>query len=151
MNDPPAAYCCSRGDSTLNTTYKIFLDEAAVGTAQVTKSGLYYKLRCLCYLPTNDIYRIVVQNGALTCDLGPCVPLADGFGICTQVPIKRIGEGKLRFFAQLKSKKQAVKFIPVDPQKPFAYLCCLENARFAKENGVPGLMLQCDQLGIDGE
>lgn len=135
----------------MKTSYKVFLNEEAVGTAEVIKTGLYYSLHCRCDFPTRDIYRITVQNGGVTYDLGPCVPLADGFGICTQVPVKRVGEGELYFFAKSKLERTGNKFAPVNPDKPFPYLYALEKARFAKRNGVPGLIIPDDQPGSDGE
>ena len=134
----------------MRTSYEVFLNEVSVGTMEVTRSGLYYKLHCICDFPTEEIYRIIVQNGDVTCDLGPCIPLENGFGITTQVPVKRIGEGVLSFFVKSKLETANKKFVPVDPNLPFDFLCALDTARFARKNGIPGVIIRCDQPESDG-
>ena len=78
-------------------TYDITYEGATIGTASKEKQGLYYRFCCRCSLPDKSLYRIyaVCEQGME--DLGICIPIDGLFGMDKKIPVKRLGEGKLRF------------------------------------------------------
>ena len=123
--------------------YSIFSGDEEIGKAQVQRQGLYYHIRCRCRLTGEVRYKLLVSCGENTADLGLCVPQETDFGVDTKIPIKRLGEGSMSF--HLVPKHMRGIFVPVSSDKPFDYICQLENARLAKCNGVVGVILDDDQ------
>ena len=119
--------------------YAIKLGEKNVGQARMEREGLYYRISCRCSLQEKGVYRILVSCGSKQENLGICVPVAEGFGIDTKIPVKRLGEGKPEF--QLLPRQEQPKgiFAPVYPEEPFSYMARLKGAYLAR---------QADRLGI---
>lgn len=86
-------------------TYDITYEGATIGTASKEKQGLYYKFCCRCSLPDDGFYRIQVICGKHQEDLGICVPMEGFFGMDKKLPVKRLGEGELRFKLVSKDSK----------------------------------------------
>lgn len=127
--------------------YDIMLAGESIGAATVSREGLYYKFCCRCHLTGDVIYRLSVSCGSKTVDLGVCVPVDNGFGIETRVPVKQLGEGKLSLSAVPKHQQLRGRFVPICADEPFDYITRLQQAYlevrgeqmgivFADENGV---------------
>ncbi len=121
--------------------YSINLDKECVGTAHVVKEGLFYRIHCQCGLTGTVPCRITV-TGEREADLGICVPLKDGFGIETRIPIKRVGEGELRFRVLAKRRDSDELFVTASADEPFPYLRRLSNAYLSVRNGQVGLVFK---------
>ena len=65
-------------------------------------------------------------------DLGICVPMEEGFGIETRIPVKRVGEKILTIHTE-------ESFHPISKEKPFLYLHQLRNCFYAVRDGKPGI------------
>lgn len=117
--------------------YAIYCGETEIGKAQVVRRGLYYEIRCTCNLPDAGIHRLTVSCGDRQADLGILVPVGNCFGLHTQIPIRTIGEGPLRF--ELAGKSREVRtFIPINPEEPFPELGKLKNAVLEIRDGMIG-------------
>ena len=68
--------------------------------------------------------------------------MGERFGLSTKVPIKRLGQGTMRFQALPKHRKLEGEFIPVYPEEPFAYLTRLQNAFLAVRDGQVGVVIR---------
>ena len=110
-----------------------------VGSACVTKEGLYYRISCRCLL-SGSVPCVVKVTGDREMDLGLCVPLCGGFGVETRIPIKRVGEGTLNFRVLPKHRIRTEQFVPVSAEEPFRYITRLKDAYLVRRNGQMGLL-----------
>lgn len=116
-------------------SYPIFIGEESVGTALVSREGLYYRLDCQCRLRGKEIFKIYAEceNGRLL--LGTPTPEGDCYRLRTRLPAKRFSGETPRFCL-----RQEI-FIPVRPDEPFLHLKDLKNAVFAVRNGESGIII----------
>ena len=121
----------------MKSEYEIFLENRAVGKAQLGREGLYYRVKCLCRLPDRSIHRIFVKCSGETIDLGICVPVCGGFGLETRVPAKNLYSQDCKFLAVGKGTHEKVSLIVLTEGKPFAYLERLHEATFRISNSQP--------------
>lgn len=119
--------------------YDIYMGSASVGTAKVTREGLYYLFFCRCRLSGEVVCRVTVKCGDRTADLGILVPENGAFQLKTRVPVKQLGEGKLEFLVTPRHQKPDSMFVPVMAEAPFAYLSRLTDAYLAKKDGRLGV------------
>ncbi len=121
----------------MHSEYPIFLASNRVGTAAVSRCGLYYRIQCVCSGLTDGPHRVSVHCAEAQADLGICVPVGEQHCIDTRIPVKRLGEGDMHFY--LVQKKQ---FVPVYEDKPFAHIQDILTAHFAVVDAQPGIMIQ---------
>ena len=114
--------------------YAVYMGSEKVGTACVTKEGLYYRISCRCRL-SGSVPCCITARAAQETDLGLCVPLEDRYGLETRIPIKSVGEGDLDFRVFPKHRVRPEQFIPISPEEPFAYIARLKDAHLARRNG----------------
>ena len=119
--------------------YDIFMGSAAVGTAKVSKEGLYYVFFCRCRLSGEVVCKVTVTCGARKADLGILVPEAGAFQLKTRVSVKQLGEGKLKFLVTPRHQKPDKLFVPVRAEEPFAYLSRLTDAYLDQKDGQIGV------------
>ncbi len=125
--------------------YAIYMATERVGTAYVTNEGLFYRIRCLCQL-TGTVPCRITASGEGEVDLGVCVPMDDGFGIKTRVPMKKLGRCELRFCVQPKHRVRTDLFIALSPEEPFRYIQRLRDAYMSFKNGQVGLSFKDQSL-----
>lgn len=121
--------------------YPVLLGQKPVGKVQVQKCGLYYRIICRCRLTGDVITRLYVQCGDKHIPVGVVVPEGSGFGLDIKIPVKRIGEGELKFSLASKQEKTAGKFVPITPEEPFGYLDRLKDCVLTYENGQAGIYI----------
>lgn len=127
--------------------YNVIFGNEAVGKVQVIRQGLYYRFFCRCRLSGDVVCRLFVQCGDKRENLGVVVPVDDGFGLETRIPVKRLGEGDMDFRLEPKSEKAADgKFVPIYPEEPFAYIDRLQESFMATQNGQAGAVIPEDAL-----
>lgn len=112
--------------------YHIYMNGESVGKAIVEKEGLFYKITCACIVPDKDFYRIRVDDGKTSRDLGICVPNGDEFVLTSRVPVKFLTGETLSFTLVPRTAETAV---PVATGETFDYLDKLESARLQNTNG----------------
>jgi hypothetical protein len=83
--------------------------------------------------------RLAVAGDRGPVDLGLLYPVGEQFGLEITVPVKRIGEGELRF--SLEKAENEGQYIELDPSKPFPVLDRLEDCRFRIRNEKPCIFL----------
>ena len=125
----------------MEETYQILMGGKEIGTAKVTRQGLYYCFDCRCDLSGEVICRLTVTCGEKIHNLGIPVPEGDTFALRTRLPVKQLGEGKLRFQAQPNHRSVEGQFVPISPEEPFAYLSRLQDAFLEFREGVPGVVI----------
>lgn len=118
-------------------TYPVYLAQEKIGTAEVMRQGLYYRIRCLCDLSGSVPVRVQVL-GENEADLGLCVPMGNRFGLESCIPIKRIGQGKLQFTAVAKHCKTE-QIAAISPEEPFGYIARLKDAYLIKREQTVGI------------
>lgn len=124
--------------------YAITLGGQVVGVATVCREGLYWAIICRCNFHGEGIFRITARCGGKMESLGIPVPVGDCFELRTRIPVKRLGEGELRFLAVPKYEMLSGKFIPLSPEEPFRYLKRLQNAFLETCNGQVGVVIRED-------
>ena len=119
----------------------ILLGGQAVGTAQVSREGLYLAFRCRCHLSGEAVYRLQVRCGDRSENLGIPVPRNGTFELNTRVPAKRLGPGKMVIEAVPKKAEPEGMFVPLGAEEPFRYLRRLEEAFLQVREGQVGIIL----------
>lgn len=115
--------------------YAVSFGNEQVGKVSVQRRGLYYRFRCRCRITGGAVYRVRVRCGEIQESLGILVPMEGGFGLDTQIPVKRLGEGEMEFFMVPKYESSPVAIAPVYPEEPFAYISRLKDAYLVRQNG----------------
>lgn len=125
--------------------YPVYFGSEQSGKVQVIKRGLYYRFVCRCILSGEVICRLHVRFGQ-TGDwesLGVVVPMDDGFGLETSLPVKRFAQGTPQFRLLPKHEKPVSgTFIPISPEEPFAYIARLKDAFLVRQGGQVGIMVE---------
>ena len=117
--------------------FEIFYEDTVVGSAEIKREGLYYKMRCICIPPNDGIHKITVSDGVTVRDLGICVPLNGKFTVTARLPIKCFQSDRLRFTLIPKTKAG----IAISDGAPFAQLDKLEAARLVFSDGQPEIVI----------
>ncbi len=122
-------------------TYGVYFGKELVGKVQVTQQGLYYRFICRCRLTGNVICRLRLTCGTQSESLGIVVPVADGFGLDTKLPVKRMGAGNFMFSLIPRHENSGTEFIPIISEEPFAYIQRLKTAYLVKKEGMAGIII----------
>lgn len=133
----------------MRNEYAVYMGSERVGTAQVIIEGLFYKIYCLCQLDGTVPCKITVC-GENEVDLGICVPLQNGFGMKTRIPIKKIGKGELRFCVLPKYVRRDEHFLELSTEKPFRYIHLLKDAYMSHKDGHIGIGIINQSLSQQG-
>ena len=119
--------------------YDIHCGGQAVGTAKVSRGGLYYHFDCECRPDKRELFKICIFCGDDQIMLGTPIPDGKIFKLHTKLPIKRFAGKTLSFCLTGNGDEM---FIPVQPQAPFLYFRDLKNAVFRVQNGVSGIVIR---------
>ena len=122
--------------------YGVYFGNRQVGKVQVLRQGLYYRFICRCQLTGGVVCRLSVTCGNNRENLGVVVPVSDGFGMDTKIPVKRLGEGNMEFSLVPKHEAPAGKFVPIYPEEPFSYIARLKESFLERQNGQLGIMIK---------
>lgn len=123
-------------------SYEILMVGQVVGVAKVRREGLYYHFSCRCKLSGEILYRLTVTVGEWEENLGIPVPDKGEFCLNTRIPAKRFGKGKPVFRVLPKHEPMKGRFIPLNPEEPFAYISRLKNAYLEVRNNQTGIVLE---------
>ena len=118
--------------------YDIKLWDKPVGTADVTREGLYYRFRCRCRLAMDAVCKVSVGE----ISLGVLVPEGDWFVLNTRLPVKRFTGEKMDFQVITDRPILAGKFVPIKPEEPFAYIERLKTAYLTRQDGQIGVIIK---------
>ena len=118
----------------------IIQDGRIIGQAQVWQEGLYYRFDCRCQ-PTGMCRLAVCSDGKYE-NLGIPVPGYGALVLQTRIPAKKVPQGDIRIMALPISQNRPGVFVPVCPDKPFAYLSRLQNAYMHTESDQIGVIIK---------
>ena len=127
--------------------FEIVCNEKIVGTAEVEREGLYYRIHCVCTPPNKEIHRILVDDGQRKRDLGICVPVGTKFALTTCIPVKYLNGEDWNFLLI----QQNADRIPVETDMEFHDLDRLETARLQETNGQFELLIDSVQDQPDSD
>lgn len=122
--------------------YCVYFGNQQVGKVSVQRQGLYYRFSCRCRLASEAVCRLRILCGNVQENLGILIPMGDGFGLDTKIPVKRMGEGKPEFQLVPKYAKTSGNIVPVYPEEPFAYISRLKDAYLVRRNGELGIVIR---------
>lgn len=120
--------------------YGTLLDGKHVGWTQIVREGLYWRIISSCKLNRSAFYRLIVTCDRSSIDLGLFLLEKDCFVLDTRIPVKCMGQGTPMFIIEQRRTATSGSFIPIKPEEPLPCICDLDLARFAVENGQPGIV-----------
>lgn len=118
--------------------YQIIFDGNPVGSAEIRKEGMFYRITCRYHLPYKSVFRVLLNSSNHKFDLGVCVPDGNGFSCVTRIACNQLKGDNFSFSLNDGAKKGG---IPVAAGKPFVQLEKLNTARLCITNGQPELMI----------
>lgn len=113
--------------------YKVRYNGETVGDVEVSREGLYYRIRCICRLNGDKIYRLTLSD----MNLGILVPEHGEFYLNVKRPVKHCLFNRPDFSIADSSNN----WQPVSRDKPFCFLQSMDTARLQIRDGVPGILL----------
>lgn len=122
--------------------YDIHCGGQVVGSAKVSREGLYYRFDCECQMEREEICKVYVTCADKQIMLGTPIPEGQVFKLRTKLPVKRFSGETLVFYLGEKQKEKPEIFIPVRENEPFLHIKDLKNAVFRIHNGVSGIVIQ---------
>lgn len=126
----------------MGADYAVYFGDNPVGKVQVIRQGLYYRFHCCCQVTGDVMCRLMVSCGKNQENLGVVIPRGDGFGLDTQIPVKRLGEGEMCFRLVAKHEQLAKgTFIPIAPEEPFAYISRLKESFLVRQGNQVGILI----------
>ena len=130
------------GGVFLEGIYEVHLGGNTVGKVQLIRQGLYYKVRCRCYIEGDLVYRLYAVSTKARENLGVLVPDGDGFSLDKRIPVKRVGEDTTEFVLSAGAGCTQGTFVPICPEEPFRYIERLKDAFLETQNGHVGIRIQ---------
>ncbi len=122
----------------MEETVQIYSDDQAVGTAFLTRQGMYWRVQCRCCLPHGG-YRVRFCTDRGTTDLGLLCPQGDHFTLTARVSLHDFDPAQLRIFAVQPNTRERI--IVLDESRPIDCLPRLREARFCLRDGSACLVL----------
>ncbi len=121
--------------------FEVYLHGQAVGKVEVRREGLYYCFLCRCRISSQSVCKLTANDVSL----GILVPMGDGFGLETKLPVKRFGSETWDFQVMPNRPVLEGRFVPIKPEEPFAYLERLKDAYLVRRDGQVGVFIR----GVD--
>ena len=113
--------------------YAVTLDGQTVGTVELKREGLYYRILCRCRVADNRVHRLYADGEKI----GVPVPKNGVLILETKVAASRLKSG-----CAFSLDENRGQFIPIRPGEAFSHLDKLHMGRLAFRDGDPGLLLQ---------
>ena len=113
--------------------YSVTYNGKTVGNAEVSREGLYYRIRCSCTLADGKIYRVLLSNTSL----GVMVPEDSKFVLNIRRPVKQFDIPTPVFSVSDGNDH----WHPVCGDRSFLHLDKLGSAVFQIREGIPGILL----------
>lgn len=120
--------------------YSVFKNSVVIGTAELDKQGLYYRIVCCCDLQ-NEPVRLIARCEKGNVSVGICTPGSMGFGLEKRIPVKHLGTEVYGFLIESVEKGKKVFCLLDDATQP-ELPDVLEKCRFTMENGIPALIIE---------
>ena len=121
--------------------FDVCMGDQAVGTARMTREGLYESIQISCTIASEIMYRGYLLCGDQNIDLGILVPEDGAFVLRTRIPMKQLGSGVISFVVKPKHTQAEHQFVPLAPEEPFRYISRLKDSFLARRKGRLGIMI----------
>ena len=115
--------------------FEIFMQSQPIGTVTVQKDGLYFSFLCICYMPDKGIYRISVDDGKHSENLGVLIPDGDRYVLTAKLPQKRFQTDNFSFQVSDGEKRASGNNVPLAEDKPFLHISKLRNSYLTAIDG----------------
>ena len=122
--------------------YNICRGGDVVGSAKVSREGLYYCFECHCRLEGREICKVYAACEAENILLGTPIPEGDLFRLRKRIPIRHFAGESMRIYIGDTMEQKSENFVPVKENEPFYHLEDLENAVFQVRDGISGIMIR---------
>ena len=122
--------------------YKVWYQSKIVGAAQIEKQGMFYLIHCRCTLPEKGNYRLFVEGGSITENLGILIPNKQGYEVRSRIAINKIGQGELTFAIRKNDTESSDKFYPVCENEIFSAIDQLDKGRLAVHEDRLGIVIR---------
>lgn len=139
---PPCRIEQVQGGIALDGLYDIFRGGEKIGKVEVLRRGLYYRFRCYCDLTGDVIYRITVQCGDVTENLGIVLPCMDSFWLEKDLPISRFAKEVPVFRAIPRHPAKYDAGLQIKPDEPLCYLNRIRAAHLRLRADAKGYMIK---------
>lgn len=136
---PPCSIQWPQGGISMENIFDITYKGETVGKAVLTKEGLMFKIHCLCSLPEDRAYQVIL-TAATEMNLGLLAKEAGGLGLTKRLAIKQLANEIPRFEAIARDEEPEQKFYQVEEGKLFEPLDQLKNAALEDRNGTLGIL-----------
>ena len=124
--------------------YKVYIGCDEIGTVNLQKDGLYYRINCVCKLSGQVICCLVATSDTCRVNLGTLIPQNGFFQLKTSLPIKKLTGRDIRFAVEPKHPQQMHSFVTIRAEEPFLYLERLSQACLSIKNDVIGVVFLND-------
>lgn len=112
--------------------FDVTLSGQTIGTVELTREGLYYRLFCRCRVKDREIHRLYAGDEKI----GVLIPEDGALVLETRVAAKRLKAG-----CAFSLDENRGVFLPIRPGETFEYLDKLRSGRLGFRDGIQGLIL----------
>ena len=134
----------------MEEAYPIYFANEKIGSVELKKEGLYCRVYGKCTLTGSVTFMLKGVWKDKTVPLGVFVPEGKFFIVSTRIPLKRLGEGQVQFFAEPKHSTVTDRFVPLSPQEPCKWITRLSQCSYEVRFDQPGLVLTDRSGGPQG-
>ena len=113
--------------------YDVIRDGQSVGRVEISREGLYYRIRCRCPVADGKIHRLYAGDE----NLGVLIPDRGELTLESKVAAKRLKPGCA--FSLDENRRE---FIPIHPGEAFPCLEKVRQSKLAFREGEPGLFME---------
>ncbi len=112
--------------------FDVTLDGQNIGSAEVKREGLYFRVSCRCRMVDQEIHRLYAGDERI----GVLIPENGVLTLETRVAVKRLKPGCAFTLGECRGN-----FFPIRSGEAFEYLDKVRLGRLAFREGEPGLMV----------
>ncbi len=117
--------------------YDVFLFDRPIGTAKVTRTGLYYNITCKCHI-CESVYKLYADSEKGTVLIGVFYPNDGWYEINKRISVKSLGMDIHTFRVNPLNEEQD-SFYEISEDQPFPHLPQIEKACLVIKNGRLGI------------
>ena len=115
--------------------YDVYLEDRIVGAVELSRSDLYYEVKCRCDL-ASGIYRLIDNCDAGCVSIGICILDHKSLMLQRMVPVKKLGFGGHNFYLTptIIDSERCEELVE---DAPFNGVSQLRKAQFIMKDGIP--------------
>lgn len=129
----------------MDSKYDVYMGKDRVGTVKLSICGLYCIISCTCDSVGQNIAVLWAETDHGLEKLGLLIPDDFGLGIEKKMPVKKLGQGSIRFFVTERNHAQHEDTVLLDPKCPFTRLRDLTKGRFVRHDKQISILFVCEK------